>query len=149
LSRECFDEKALFEGLRNVLEHAPVAVSQLTSAQRAILGNVIASVDGKLSCERILDEIEARRDILAPRPWANEWTWLQAWARLKRRALARTVRTRIKSHRSSKVYTAHKFPGIDITEVSDRIVRLRRTLGRFDGLQARQLMPNVFTIEHS
>jgi hypothetical protein len=47
------------------------------------------------------------------------------------------------------VYTAHKFPGIGLTEVNARIARFQRVLGRFGGLQARQISRDIFAIERA
>jgi hypothetical protein len=49
--------------------------------------------------------------------------------------------------KSSAAYTEHKFPGLDDAHVNDRIARFREVLGRFRGLRARRLRPDIFTIE--
>jgi hypothetical protein len=49
--------------------------------------------------------------------------------------------------RSSARYTEHKFPGLDEQYVNSRIARLSSLLGRFGGLKARRIQPDIFTIE--
>jgi surface carbohydrate biosynthesis protein len=149
LSHQCFDMESLFASLRRTLDQPPAVGRQLTPAQDAMLHELIASVDGKFSCERILDALDEYKSQLLPAPWANWRSWLAAWWRLQRRALGRAVRTRMKSHPSSKVYTAHKFPGIGVAEVDRRIARFQGALGRFAGMRARQISRDIFAIERA
>ncbi len=147
LSRQCFDTQSLFGELRRTLQQPRAADRELTGTQDALLRNVIASIDGKLSCERILDALDTYRDRLKPAPWAGPASWLKAWWRLQRRALGRAVRTRIKTNPSSRVYTAHKFPGIGLAEVNRRVELFRLATGRFANLQARQVARDIFAIQ--
>ncbi|MEO8558323.1 MAG: surface carbohydrate biosynthesis protein [Rhodospirillales bacterium] len=147
LSRQCFDAESLFASLRQAMSGPRPTERQLTAAQDVKLRELIAAVDGELSCARILDAIDRHRAELAPSPSATWRSWIAAWLRLQRRALARLVRTRLKSSPSSKVYTAHKFPGIGVAEVNKRIARFQSALGRFAGLRARQIAHNIFAIE--
>ncbi len=147
VSEQCFSLEALRSQVRDALA-APPAEPRIPSIQHNIvLSRLIASLDGDFSCTRILDALEQHRELLAPAPWATRWMWLKAYIRLQRRALVRAVRTRRKSSRSSKIYTAHKFPGIALSDVQDRIARFRSTLNRFDGLHARQVARDIFAIE--
>jgi hypothetical protein len=58
----------------------------------------------------------------------------------------RAITTRMRG-RSSATYTAYKFPGLDEVYVNTRIDRFRTLLNRFDGIYARRLLDDVFTLE--
>jgi hypothetical protein len=46
-------------------------------------------------------------------------------------------------------YKTHKFPNLDVATVNSRIDVLADTLGRFSHLRARDLLPNIFSIERT
>jgi hypothetical protein len=147
LSRQCFATEELLASVSAALRSTQRAGRQLDSSQDALLRRLVVSLEGRLSCDRILDALEEHKARLAPSTGANWRSWWQAYARLRRRDLSRAVRTRLKWHASSKIYTAHKFPDIDTAEVNARIARFQDTLGRFHGLRARQMSRNIFAIE--
>ena len=57
-----------------------------------------------------------------------------------------TVGKRSAKAKGNPVYLRHKFLGIGVDEVNERIDRLRAALGRFDGFSAEEIMPDLFRI---
>lgn len=146
LSTDCRDAETLLAGLRRTLDAGTPVSRPLSAGQETRLRHLIASVDGALSCERILDALDAHRDLLAPSE-ANWRSWLVAYWGHRKRLLRRAMSTRRQDSSSSALYTAHKFPGIGPDEVNARIAGLQAALSRFAGLRARQIRRDIFAIE--
>ncbi|MEM8689523.1 MAG: surface carbohydrate biosynthesis protein, partial [Pseudomonadota bacterium] len=100
----------------------------------ALIEPVMSSMFGQLASDRIADKIEMH--------------WRSGDLQQRQRTLARTLGT-VKAHlrkakkhidyknprhKSSLAYDRHRFPEMELSEVRDRIGRLQRILGRFEGL---------------
>lgn len=121
----------------------PVGALALSSAQHHYLERHIAALDGTLSAERIVDEIIANRDRLKP----ARHSFVGA---VKARVLFQLwLRKRAKRQRKDPDgvrYGRHKFPELGETAVNDRVTRLSRALGRFEGRRAVRVGPDQFHI---
>jgi surface carbohydrate biosynthesis protein len=117
---------------------------QLDPERHALLDRHIAAQSGPLACERLMDEIERCHASLEPP--AGRARRLAARARLAARRPYRRFRKRSIRAKGNPVYLRHKFPGIGIGEVNERIARLGAALGRFDGFAAEEILPNLFRI---
>jgi hypothetical protein len=118
---------------------------QLDPDRRALLDKHIAALNGPLACERLMDELE--RFIEMPEPPVTMTRRLIARVRLALRRSYRSIRKRSVNAKGNPAYLHHKFPGIKVDEVNDRIQRLGAALGRFDGFWAEEIMPDIFRIE--
>jgi len=128
---------ALWLGLLLGVRHA------LDPDRHALLARHIAALDGPLACVRLLDEIEGRVDGPAPVGAARRGRGL---ARLAGRRVYRGIGKRTPIKKPNPFYIRHKFPGIDAAEVDARIGRLGAALGRFEGLAAEEILPDIFRI---
>jgi surface carbohydrate biosynthesis protein len=120
--------------------------AHLSEANRAHLAPHIAALDGALSCERIIAALLENRERLESWPAPGTFGRLRGRLGVFARNARRAATTRMMG-KSSAAYTEHKFPGLDDAHVNDRIARFREVLGRFRGLRARRLRPDIFTIE--
>ena len=120
--------------------------NSLTGMNRQLLDAHIAALDGPLSCERIIDAIESNRLRLEAMPYPSLAERLSGRIGVLTRNARRAATTRM-TGRSSARYTEHKFPGLDEPYINSRIARLSALLGRFEGLHARRLQPDIFLIE--
>jgi surface carbohydrate biosynthesis protein len=118
----------------------------LGDANRVHLAAHIAALDGALSSERIIDAIGSNRARLEAWPMPGPVERLVGQFGVLTRNARRAATTRM-TGRSSARYTEHKFPGLDEPYINSRIARLSALLGRFSGLRARRLQPDIFTIE--
>lgn len=119
------------------------------AVRRPILQRHLASLEGPLAAERMIDVLAhagygARRP---PRPALGRFVgaWLDANVRTGKKLL----NMRRRDHRNSAAHHAHRFPGITVAELRERIARFGRQLGRFDHLAVRQLAQHVFRIERA
>jgi len=117
---------------------------QLDPGRRALLDAHVNALSGPLACERLLDEIERNADILRPNSSAGRR------AATRMRHLARRIYRKYRVTPAKSVgnpeYLRHKFPGIANSEIDARIAQFQTALGRFDGLAAEEILPNLFRI---
>jgi hypothetical protein len=134
---------------------AAAARAALTSdtAQRSIspqnyerLGSHVTGLDGAFSSDRIVEGLIENRERFARQSAPGPFDRALGHAGVAVRNARRAITTRMRG-RSSATYTAYKFPGVDEIYVNTRIDRFRTLLHRFDGIYARRLLDDVFTLE--
>jgi hypothetical protein len=117
----------------------PAAVLEPRSARLERLEPYIASAQGPLSCERIVESFVRHHDMLESRRPVPLATHAMAWAQVAVDALAdRTWERR---------YNRHIFPPLSPATVSRAIAGYQRALGRFGGVRVSMLGPALFRLE--
>lgn len=144
LSHECFDEASLLVKLQEVARGAPLG---MTDAQRALLRHHVSGLDGPFCCERILDRLDASRDHLASGSAAGLCSRIEAVLKHQKRWLPRRIAAAILGPSRQERYLAHKFPGLPQHHIDDRIRRLQAVLGRFQGIRATRLKPDIYALQ--
>lgn len=142
LSENYSEAEALIERARAI---AAGAAAPLTDDRHAILAHHLAGLDGAFSSERIVAALVEQRSALSKAPGAS---W-QSRMRGRLDHAKRRLRTRLRDRRrreSTSAYMSHKFPGIGLHSVQERIGRFQHTLGRFEGMQAREIEKDIFEI---
>lgn len=106
----------------------------------------LASTQGPLACDRVLDVfLSSGYAHQAPkRPPLP--TWLRAWAAGHFRTLEKRVMGLLPKHRNGAAYHAHRFPGVTVEQLNERIARFGTGLGRFGSVRAEARSPYVFHI---
>jgi surface carbohydrate biosynthesis protein len=147
LSLEFEDGDALAAEAAAIVRRRSNARHQLDPTRQALLDAHVNALSGPLACARLLDEIECNADILGPD------ASLSARAVTRLRCLIRQLRRTYRSFSgpSAKTlgkpeYMRHKFPGISRDGIDRRIARFQAALGRFDGLSAEEIVPDLFRI---
>ncbi len=144
LSLQFEDGDALTAEVVAIVRRHDNARHQLDPGRQAILDAHVSALSGPLACERLLDEIERNADILRPNANARKRVATRIW-HLVRRAYRSSAKPSAKTL-GKPDYVRHKFPGIGVGEVNERIDRFRATLGRFDGFAAEEIQPDLFRI---
>jgi surface carbohydrate biosynthesis protein len=145
VSTECATADELVQGVVRAASGAERG--GLRPDQQRVLSHHIASLEGPLSCERILDSLAIHRAALAGAPAPTAAGRLLGRAHHLGREGARAIRQRRRRSRSSAAYLAHKFPGLDAAHLAERIERFRAVVGTLPALCARPLYADVFAIE--
>jgi surface carbohydrate biosynthesis protein len=144
LSHEAKDPERLVLLLRAALsgELAPRA-----DPRRAeILRRHLASLAGRLACDRIVDVLEG---VDAARPWPEPGLAARLHGRAHaelRAALLRGIKAHVPGHKNSAAYQRHRFPPLSLGELRERIDRFQKVTGRFSGLACAELSKNVFEL---
>lgn len=143
LSRRVRDLGALERELRAVLEGAP---SESDGDRAARAAHHMASLTGKLACDRILDvldELYASGAGLAPaRPIARAAAWLHC----EGRAAYKRLRSLAPGNRNSADYHRHRFPGVTEASLRASAAKFAGLLGRFAGVELRERSLDVFDV---
>jgi surface carbohydrate biosynthesis protein len=144
LSHQCFD----FEGLRATLERVLAGELGATNGneRQSLIDHYLAARSGPLACERIVDVLE---EITTGRSRLPEPT-LKARVDGCFRATTRRLIKRFLSYLPGSHYRPefhrHRYPGISLDEVHDRVLRLKQALGDSKELEVDQISEEIFQI---
>jgi surface carbohydrate biosynthesis protein len=146
LSHEVFDEAGLLAAVDAILEGRFTETPEQIRARRALLDRYVAAVDGRLAVERIADVVEGVERAHGARYSPGLGTLLAGRVAAEWRSLQKRHNANKPRHKSNIAYTRHRFPGIELAEVQQRIDVFGRILGRFARVRAEQIEDNIFRI---
>jgi surface carbohydrate biosynthesis protein len=114
--------------------------------RKQMIGQHIAALNGPLAAERIVDHLTKAgyRDRRPPKP--QLFRYAVGWVHTALRTCVKKIKGRRPNHRSSRKYHSHRFPDIGVAQLQERVNRLGRQLGRFDGIRVRQISDHIFAI---
>lgn len=145
LSRRAGSLHELNTQLREALEHG---VSNRNASQHELARHHMASLDGPLATERILDVLDASYagpDANPPaRPSFARYTG--AWTHASGRAAWKKLLSRLPGTANSKDYQQHRFPGVNAGTLRESADRFGKLLGRFSDIEIRTRSEDVFEI---
>jgi surface carbohydrate biosynthesis protein len=145
LSHEVTSVDELCETLRSLLR-GELACAAPTRALRP-LNEYLTALDGPFASERIVDALEqgdAGRSGL-PRPPLGDYL-RGYYAATQRSFVKRFIKARISGHRNNPAFQRHRFQGVSIDELRNRIARFDRALGRFSRVKAEPVAEHIFRI---
>ena len=115
--------------------------------RRLILERHVSALEGPLAADRIVDVLlEAGYAERRP-PASNPLRFACGRMINRARTANKLLKMRSSSHRNSKAFHAHRFPGVTADELQQGIHYFGRQLGRFHDLQVRQISDHIFRIE--
>ena len=144
LSHQCFDFEELQTTLRRILAGEIGATDGNES--HVLIDHHLAARSGSLACERIVEVIEkitADRSRL-PEPTLKD----QVDGRLRattRRLVKRFLSYLPDSHNRPEFHR-HRYPGISLDEVRERVLRIKKSLGDSRELKVDQISSEIFQI---
>lgn len=146
VSRQVLSEAELVPTVSEILASGADLAGADEAQRRAILEHHVAALEGPLAAERIassLLELGQSGALAARVPIVRRAEGhLLAW----RRRMRRSVRERQPDTRSNRGYLRHKFPGVSLEDLRDRIARLQAVRGGFDALRVRALGDDIFEL---
>jgi surface carbohydrate biosynthesis protein len=144
LSREFTEDKGIISAVVDVLGKKKPKSLKLDAKRRSLLSTHVCGLEGALACERIMYEIERHGDVLRHKRSLPDY--ISARARHVLRTVNRNVSTLGEERHKKNDYASHKFPQIPECEVTVRIERFKRALGKFGDVRTRQLKPSLFSL---
>jgi surface carbohydrate biosynthesis protein len=145
LSHEATSVDELCETLHSLLR-GELGCAAPTRAPRPLV-EYLTALDGPFASERIVDALEtsdALRGGLHRPPLGD---YLRGyWAATQRSFVKRFIKAKISGHRNNPAFQRHRFQGVSIDELRDRIARFGRALGRFEGVRAERVAEDIFRI---
>jgi surface carbohydrate biosynthesis protein len=112
-----------------------------------ILEPHIAALDGPLSCDRMVDVLEQAGYLQSFPPPVSMRTYLRGWFHNRLRTASKKINMRRPGHRNNFAYHQHRFPGVTVNELQEKIGHLGRLLGRFHELRVKRLGEYIFRID--
>jgi surface carbohydrate biosynthesis protein len=144
ISHQCFDVDQLQETLSKILK------GELGTAdgeeRRELVNHYLAAQDGPLACERIVEVIEkkiASQPELPKPPLSDRIVGrgLAGW-----RILVKYIRQHWPGRHAPPEFHRHRYPGISLEELTNRIIKFQNVLGDTSSIKAKQIDDQIFLI---
>jgi hypothetical protein len=127
LSHNCFSFDELRHTLQGILDGAIGAPDG--ENRRALVRHHLAAQDGPLACERVVDVLEQIASDQA-RPLSQAvFRRFERWLTSQGLHVVRSVKSMLPGSHNRPEFQRHRYPGLPLEEVSERLVRFQRLLG--------------------
>ena len=144
LSHQCFS----FNELRNTL--GKIFSGEMGTAngteREELVDHYLTATDGRMACERIIDVlenvVEGRPQL--PRPALQ--SRLNGWCTANARHLIKRAKAYLPGTQAPPEFHRHRYPGISLEELHERIRRFQQRLDYGQELRVRQLYSHIFQI---
>ncbi len=144
LSYQCFSVLELKDTLKDILQGTLGAADG--DDRKAIFDHYIVAQDGPLACDHMIDvleEIAVGRSKL-PRPAMA--TWVAGWVLANGRRSIKWIRRYLPGSHAPPEFHRHRYPGITLEQLRERIVQFQQVLGDTTELKAEQIHDQIFRI---
>lgn len=143
VSRQCFSLDELYDA---VTEYTATEPNPIAAAIPPMLYDFIKHDDKKLSADLVMDVLE---EVVNTRPATSgsPTSYATGWAAAHTRAFGKWARSLRKDDIYSPWHQRLQFPKLETIQVQDMIARLQESLGRFEGVVAREITEDVFLID--
>ncbi|UCD77131.1 MAG: hypothetical protein JSW26_17080 [Desulfobacterales bacterium] len=145
LSHQCFNFDQLQDMIHRILT-GNLGVAD-GDERRTIVKSYLASRDGSLACEKIVDVLAS---VVAAR---NHTTRLSFWDRLQRRLIAdgyhlyKRLKPKLPGSHNRPEFQRHRYPGISIDSIQSKIERIQGIINDNTKLNVTQLSEVLFQIK--
>ena len=147
ISHQCFDIDQLQETLTKILK------GQLGAAngdeRKVLVNHYLAAQDGPLACERIVDVLdnilESRPNL--PKPPLGDRISGRWYANYRR--IYKYIKKHIPGTHAPPQFHRHRYPGISLNELYERIALFQQMLGDNTKINAAQISNQIFRISAS
>ena len=144
LSYQCFSNQELKDTLGRILG------SQLGAAggdeRKALFDRYIVAQDGPLACERMVDVLEEITVGNTELPKPAFLTYLAGYLAANGRRLVKRVKRYLPGTHAPPEFHLHRYPGITLEELRERISLFQQALGDTTELKAEQIHDQIFRI---
>jgi hypothetical protein len=144
ISHQCFDTQQLLDTLAMILNGELGAANG--DERRALVNNYLAAQEGPLACERIVDvlvKIVEDRPYL-PKPALVDLVLGRSFS-YWRRAI-KNIKKKFDDKQAPPEFHRHRYPGISLQELIERISKIQRVLGDTTEISAKQISDQIFEI---
>jgi surface carbohydrate biosynthesis protein len=144
LSYQCFN----FEELRLTLEK--IFAGELGAAdgaeRQSNIDRYLAAQDGSLACERIVDVLEKMMQGRSELPKRELLDRIEGWSVANGRRLVKGLLSYLPNTHNRPEFQRHRFPGISLDALNEKIERIQQILGENTKLKVEQLSDVLFQI---
>jgi surface carbohydrate biosynthesis protein len=134
----CATVRAILAG-----EVGPLDISE----RRKVLDQHLSALDGPLASERMIAVLEEAGFNRQQPPAAPFTDYIRGWIENQVRTVKKQRNMRKPGHRNNIAFHNHRFPGISVEEIQNRVSRFGRLLNRFDKVRVEQHSRHIFTFK--
>ena len=144
ISHQCFDIDQLQETLTKIFKGELGAASG--DERQELVNHYLAAQDGPLACELIVDVLEKKMEQqpVLPKPPLIDRLLGRGFANL--RYLVRYVRKHLPGKYAPPEFHRHRYPGISLQELINRIDKIQQVLNDTSKIKAEQISDQIFLI---
>jgi hypothetical protein len=144
ISHQCFDLDQLLDTLKKIIkgELGPANGDE----RQALVNHYLAAQDGPLACERIVDVLEKRMESQPELPNPPLSGRLLGRGFADWRLLVKFVRKHLPGKHAPPEFHRHRYPGISLQELMNRISKIQQVLGDTSSINAEQISDQIFLI---
>jgi len=142
ISHQCFDVDHLLETLTKIIKGEIGAADG--DERQALVKQYLAAQDGPLACERIVDVLEKKieHQPVLPKPPLSDRFLGQGFADWRR--LVKYVRKHLPGKHAPLEFHRHRYPGISLQELKNRISIFQQVLGDTRCIKAEKISDQIF-----
>ena len=144
LSHQCFDFEELRTTLRRILDGDLDATDG--NERTALVNQFLAAGNGPLACERIVDVLVKITPDLSRLPDPTLKDRLDGRIRSVTRKLTKRFLSYLPDSHNRLEFHRHRYPGISLDKVRERVSRIRKALGENERLEVDQIANEIFQI---
>ena len=144
ISHQCFDMNELQETLTKIFKGELGAADG--DERRALINHYLASQEGSLACERIVDVLDStlqtKPELVKPALNRKALGWsLATWRRF-----TRYIRKYLPGKHAPQKFHRHRYPGITLQELNMKIARLQQVIEDRTILKTDQISEQIFVV---
>ncbi len=145
LSHRAENVETLIREVRNVIvDNGTIAT---TEQQSGVAERYFEALDGPLAAERTADILAGLVASHALSPCPPVTTRIPAHIASVIRAGEKKMNAQRQAHKNSVAYSKHRFPGVSVDDVNQRLKAYGKLLGRFSNVRASAVGENLFSIQ--
>lgn len=144
LSHQCFSVPELMDGIQQVLDGTLGAAGG--EARSALVRRYLTGREGALACERMMDVVEAIAEQRPALPMPARSDRLFGAVLAHSRFLIKRVKSYFPGSHAPPEFHRHRYPGITLDELRQRIRRFQEILGDPTPISAEAITPQIFRI---
>jgi surface carbohydrate biosynthesis protein len=144
ISHQVYDFEALLETLNKIFD-GKLGVAD-GDERRKLITKYLAAQDGPLACERIADVLVNVRqtETAMAKPTLNRK--MLGWTQASWRRFNRFIRQYLPGSHAPREFHRHRYPGITLMELNDRIARLQQAIGDSTNFKTTKIAKQIFLI---
>jgi hypothetical protein len=142
ISHQCFDVDHLLETLRKIMKGEIGAANG--GKRQALVKQYLAAQDGPLACERIVDVLEKKteRQPVLPKPPLSDRLSGKVFSNYRR--IYKNIKKHIPGTHAPPHFHRHRYPGISLQELKNRISIIQQVLGDTRCIKAEKISDQIF-----
>jgi len=142
ISHQCFDADHLLETLTNIIKGRLGAANG--DERQALVKQYLAAQDGPLACERIVDVLDKKMEgqSVLPKPPLSDRLLGRGFAGWRR--LVKYVRKQLPGKHAPPEFHRHRYPGISLQELMNRVSRIQQVLGHTGSIKTEKISDQIF-----